>query len=328
MDKNKALQLFYERNNIDILKTSDITDGNFDVRIAQLSDQIDRWLVNISPSDHNLFLTLLSKFTYLTNAQCQLRYSKIISLLEEQLNNSSLSLYDVLIVTVESSSPFKSGSDNVRADLHKRNLLKLSKSQIVASQTNLQYEDIQQYKVVLFLDDVVGSGRTLWRGIKSFCDRFSINGNGCPQLYYGCIAPRERGMQHLRDNCLHAKICATPLFDETWYEKPAFDKGSDEYTQIESYEQLVGNYLMEPPESFFMGFEKNRMLLSFHYNTPNNTLSTFWRVVPEKNDPPFLRDGNQGMRRPTIDALKIRDADMRNHAYAFGQDFWRRYQNG
>ncbi len=326
MDKTEALTLFYQRNSIDISRASDKNDGNYDLRIASLSNQVDHWLSNMKEEDHDLFLALLSRFTYLTEAQCQLRYDRILTMLQQKLGRTEAYFYDILFVTVESGGPYKSGSDNVRVDLHKRNTERFYANQIIAAQSNFKKEELQYYNAVVFIDDIVGSSLTLWKEIKDFCDRFEIDGTGDHKLFYGCIAPRKRGMKHLRDKCKEYGIQAEPIFDEAWYVEPAFSKNSPAYLQIKGYEQLVGSYLMEPPESFFMGFMANRLLLAFHYNTPNNTLSTFWRDVPGQNVPPFRRH-NQPHKRPSIDELKARRQEMCRNAYGFSQDLRRKIQN-
>ena len=320
MDKETALSLFYQKNNIDIDSASNEYDGNYDCRIAALSAQVDRWLASIDKADHELFLTLLSRYTYLTSAQCQIRYNRILNLLQEQLDLYGDTLSDVLFMSVESGGAHKSGSDNVRADIYSRNMRRISKRQIIASQSKLDPLELQQYKTIIFLDDIVGSGVTLWNSIKNFHSRFLLDSTINPKLFFSSIVPRKKGIQHIKSNCRKSSIEITPLLDPSWYEEPAFPKNSREYIQIEKYEQLVGNYMMADSKSFFMGFQKNRLLISFYYNTPNNTLSTFWRIVPEINEPPFYRDGDQPSCRPSIDDLKKRDKEMRTNAYAYGQD--------
>ena len=317
MDKETALSLFYQKNNINIVSASNENDGNYDCRIAALSTQVDLWLTSIDKADHDLFLTLLSRYTYLTSAQCQIRYNKILALLQKQLDLCGDTLSDVLFISVESGGAHKSGSDNVRADIYSRNMRRISKHQIIASQSKLDPLELQQYKAVIFLDDIVGSGVTLWNSIKSFHSRFLQDSTSHPKLYFSSIVPRKKGIQHIETNCKKFSIEITPLLDPAWYEEPAFPKNSPEYIQIEKYEQLVGNYMMAESESFFMGFQKNRLLISFYYNTPNNTLSTFWRIVPEVNEPPFYRDGDQPACRPSIDDLKKCDKEMRIKAYSY-----------
>ena len=101
-------------------------------------------------------------------------------------------------------------------------------------------------------------------------------------------------------------------------QSPAFAINSEEYRHLEDYEKLIGTCLTEPDKSFFMGFEKNRLILSFYYNTPNNTLSTFWRAGVDM-EPPFYRDGDQ-ISRPTLEDLKRRKAQACAQAYRLGMD--------
>lgn len=324
MNKAEALNLFFSKNGINYATASNIYDGNYDKRIANLPNQVDQWLRQIDDADHALFLEMLSCYTYLTEVQCQLRYVEILSKLQQDLADLQVQQSEILFVTVESSSACKSGGDNVRADLQKRNLTELKKEQIVAAQSNLDTNSLSQYKAVVFLDDIIGSGITLWKEIESFCKRFDIPNSYYPALFYACIAPRRKGIQHIEKNCRKSGLSIRGIFDKTWIVEAAFSTGSPEYLQIEKYENMVGTYMVDPPKTYFMGFGQNKLLISFHYNTPNNTLSTFWREVPDKNSPPFYRDGNQPPKRPTIDALKKRESEMKQGAYEQGCAFWRK----
>ena len=122
-------------------------------------------------------------------------------------------------------------------------------------------------------------------------------------------------------------MTAYPLFDVNWTEEEAFSTNSPEYRQAAKYEKMIDDYLHEDQKSFFMGFNKNRLLVSFYYNTPNNTLSTFWASVPKANYPPFWRNGNQ-KRRPSVNALKRKKEELTERAYAYGEDCKRKDELG
>lgn len=62
-----------------------------------------------------------------------------------------------------------------------------------------------------------------------------------------------------------------------------------------------------------MGFGRCKLLLAFHYETPNNTLCSFWKAT-DKNHPVFVRSG---YARPSVDDLKKRDKHMQKNAYEF-----------
>ena len=324
MDKSEALNRFYQGNHIKVQASADEMDANYDLRIAGLPAQVDAWLSCIDPEDHSYFLTLLSRYHYLTAACCRQRYRRILDLLEQRLQ-PGCGLAEALFITVESSGGYKSGSDNVRTDLYSRGFPQICKKQITAAPSKLDAEEVRQYRAIVFLDDIVGSGMSLWKPIKTFWDRFNaiVRAEDGPRLYYSCIAPRKHGIQHIQKNCRRLEIPASPLFEEAWYEEPALprDTRSQDYQRLKFYEETIDSYMRDPDpnHSFFMGFQKNRLLLSFYYNTPNNTLCTFWRETPF-HSPLFQRDGDQPRRRPSVASLQTCASQAQSHAYAFGMD--------
>ena len=335
MDKSEALRKFYQKNHIDIRAASNGADGSYDRRIAGLSEQVDVWLSKIDPGDHEAFLELLSRYHYLTEACCRQRYRRVLELLEERLRGIC-GLDEVLFVTIESSGGYKTGSDNVRADLYSRGYPQISKAQILAAQSKLKRKELKRYRAIVFLDDIAGSGITLWTAMERFCERFhsTVSAPNGPLLFYSCIVPRRHGMRHIRRNCKSRGIGAVELVDQDWYEEAAFDRGSAGYLRLRRYEEMVDGYLSNPRKSFFMGFNQNRLLVSFYYSTPNNTLCTFWRKTPG-NAPPFPRDGDQpaaqpsgAAARPTIGSLRGCLDKVKRGAYALGMDRREKRKNG
>lgn len=87
---------------------------------------------------------------------------------------------------------------------------------------------------------------------------------------------------------------------------------------IEKYEEEIG---IEGEKNFVMGFGQCKILLSFYYNTPNNTICSFWKYT-DKNIPPFPRDK---YRRPTLDAIRKSKKKNINNAYQKG--YFDAYEN-
>lgn len=317
MDKETALKTFYEINGINPIRVADSLDDCYDKRLAELPQRVDQWLQGIASEDQETFLNLLSRYCYLRRPQCQLRYGKILSLLMDRLSELQINLSNVLIITIEAGGSCSSGGDNVRADFRYRNLETLSKQQIIATQSKLIEEDLSSYQAILFLDDIVGSGITMWRSIHQLRMRFP-EWFDRQKIFCASIAPRKNGVNHVVKNCKKAHILIEWLYDPMWLQAPAFSYSSPEYKKLERYEKIIGDYMIEHGKSFFMGFNKNRLLLSFYYNTPNNTLSTFWRIGANM-EPPFYRDGNQA-KRPALDDLKKRKVQLSEGAYLFGID--------
>lgn len=319
MRKKEALALFYKKNKISPQKVSNKRGGDYDRHLANLPEKVDQWLADIAKEDRGTFLEVLSRYTYLTEVECQLRYCRVVELLAEKLQELNRTFDDVLIITVESTNGVKSGGDNVRSDFYKRNSEEIPKEQIIAALSKVEEEKINQYSVFVFLDDMIGSSLTLKGVIQRFCDEHKEIVERS-NLFYSCIAPRRRGIKHLRDDLKRIKLNVEPIFEEGWIIDPAFEKNSPAYRKMEQYEEKIGNFFDEDGKSYFMGFSKNRITLSLHYNTPNNTLSSFWREIPEQHKALFKRDGNQpSVKRPGISEMKAKSQKLKEAAYQAGQ---------
>lgn len=317
MDAQTAIKAFYEFNGFDPVRVADPLDSSYDGRLAALPQQVDRWLQCVEEADRDAFLTLLSRYQYLSRVTCQLRYGQILNELADRLLEWGISLAETMFVTVEAGGAEASGSNNVSADLRFRNLGLISKTQVIVSQSQLLEEELQRYRAVLFLDDVIGSGMTMWRSIWQLRTRFP-EWLDRQRVFCAGIAPRQRGVDRINRSCRKHGISLTWLYRPEWVQRAAFAVDSPEYRHLELYERLIGEYMTDSKKSFFMGFQKNRLLLSFYYNTPNNTLSTFWRIGPGM-EPPFFRDGDQA-ERLALKEMKEQKRQTSSQAYQYGVD--------
>lgn len=310
MTKYDALKLFYENNNINP-KTIHPRD-----RIADLPKKLDDWLQNIDSKDHPIFLDTFSKYIYLTQEECQDRFVQSVAMLKSELHKHNIEVDDVLYVTVESSGGTKSGSDNVRSDMQRYNLEDIGKDQILAAQSKFIEERLEGIQAIVFVDDLLGTGCTLWNEMYSFCEKFKINGNGKIKLYYMCIAPTEKGINHFNKNLIKHGYTVTSIYKNEWICAKAFMGDSPEYGVVNKYETEIDNYFTGSDHSYRMGFKQGCLLISFYYNTPNNTISSFWRPTPF-NAPPFKRDGKE-CKRPSISDLtnKKKQSDANSYAFA------------
>ncbi len=309
MTKDNALMLFYKNNGIDP-KAIHPCD-----RIADLSQTVDTWLLNISPLDRPVFLEALSRYTYLTQDQCKNRFIELIQMLEQDLAINDIKLNEVLYITIESSGGINSGGDNVRADMHFYNYNKIDAEQIIASQEKLSEEKLKFIKAIVFVDDMIGTGKTIWGSLDSLCSKYGFKGNGTPKLYYMCLSPTHRAIKHLNRNFKKYKYTVTPIYKNEWISHKAYKKGTKEYSTVDKYEEIIDRYFSDPDKTYRMGFEKSCVLISFYYNTPNNTISCFW-LPTDLNKPPFTRQAKE-CKRPGICDLKQKKNMSKANSYSF-----------
>lgn len=302
MDKEKVINNFYQKNNINLTSINDKWSSDYDKRLIDFDKKIDLWLNHIDEKDVVYFLKILDNFTYLTAGSCQMRCNEILHKVIMETQQHGISIDEVLFVTVESSSGIKSGGDNLRSDLTRRNICEIKNKQIVASCSNYKFSESPQYKAIVFIDDIIGSGITIWGTIKKFMEKIEAEISSPIKLYCTALLLTHKGINHINKNCKRYGYQLNWIIDDEWIQYPAFEKESQEFKIFEPYERIINDCIGEPNKSFFMGFEKARLSVAFYYNTPNNTLSTFW-CKTKFNFPPFERKGNEP-KHLSIDELK------------------------
>ncbi|MDR0905451.1 MAG: hypothetical protein LBN00_04665 [Oscillospiraceae bacterium] len=314
MDKDEALESFYRLNKIDKLRVHNPDSADYDKRIEELPEKLDKWLASVACDDREIFLRLFSRYTYITPAVAQERYERAVVLLKDKLAAQSLSLSDVLFITVEAPGAAKSGSDNVRTDLHRRTLDEIDKEQIIASCGKLKSDVWTGYKAIVFVDDIVGTGFTLSGEIKRVAENYSLDNK---LLYYICLIPTRSGIRFIKKKCKEINIIITPTFEKPWILPSAFKENftAAEEERVRCYEEIIDAYMKEPDKTFVMGFYESKQLISFYYNTPNNTLCCFWKES-DIHTPLFKRQG----QRPTLSDLKDAKTGNVENAYAIAAE--------
>ena len=84
---------------------------------------------------------------------------------------------------------------------------------------------------------------------------------------------------------------------------------------METEEKIAGKKVGED-QSYALGYENSQLLLSFFYNTPNNTLCMFWKPT-ETNFPLFVRNS---FHRPSLADIKRNRGIKRKNAYAMAKE--------
>lgn len=308
--KEQAIAEFFQHNQIDPAQISRYLDP----KLERLSEKVDQWLAIVEPSDRELFLRLLSRYTYLTNEASVRRYHEGIHILTEKLQSFDLSLCDLLFISTESSDKRKSGSDHVRTDLHRLCMGQIDACQIVASTCRLSADELAGYRGFVFVDDIVGTGFTLRRTISSFLDQFPDFINA--PLFMLCIVPTDAGLSYLIKQLKKRDVNIIPVYNQEWIAVPAFQHADifaaserdDAIERVRKYEALIDAYMKDPEKSYILGFWGCRQLVSFYYNTPNNTLCTFWRWT-DSHTPLFPREKQPQIRLKHLQSVKRKKDD-------------------
>ena len=326
-----ALENFYAKNNIqpefytDSMEDAYLKNKMYDTKISfpGLKSKAVKWVEGFEPQDKEYFLQLLEHFTYLTQDALAYRMSRLCSCLFSQLTSMGIEKSEVLFVVIESESGIKSGADEMAVNLWSVNRVnELKKSQIITAFSKAEDEKIKEARAIIFVDDIIATGFTMRKQIDSFLDRFSKVCDETKKYYFTGVLAANSGVSYLKKKMREKRVKIEPFIQEGQLIKSAFKGdyifGGDVVKEIEhiigKYEDRISSYDNEEEEKdFSMGFRQCKLLLAFHYETPNNTLCSFWKAT-DKNYPVFERSGYS---RLSVDTLKYRKSHMAANAYLY-----------
>ena len=274
---------------------------------------IEEWLEFFQEKDQEIFLKLLRHYRYYTQNKVKLFLKQLLQkVCQEDMIDG------IYFITFPSKNGIKSGGDNLRALLTEVGIGKIKRDQVISDTEKNMNCLIEKAKHIVFLDDVVGSGKTLYGNLKKCIERLNHERNLNIKMTVAILYGREKTViKKLKQiEKLGAKIqvflgeAGEKCFDEA-------DIFSKEEAKIKKDVVIQYEELLKKPEdeqSYVLGFENCQMLLSLFYNTPNNTLSTFWKPS-EKNSPLFIRND---YTRPKIDSLRRKKKNNQENAYIKG----------
>lgn len=306
--KQQYLETFYSNNNIEIDYIK------YDSRLKNLEFKIDKWL-NAIPVDHQeVFLFLLSNLKYMSR------------LMVEELIRDHYSYFkviepnyiDTIFIPVSSLGGIYNGAINIVECLEEAlsEETEISKKNIpIDPRAYYETFDLDTVKNIVFIDDVIGSGDT-------FTDFLFRISSELPKLisdkklYLLSLFNLKKGIENiekLNERDWDITILNPSLEDNIFDNQKIYsDKVIKETHKsiIKKYEkQLVKD---KSEEINCMGYKKSSILLSLFYNTPNNTLSTFWKesedwfpIFPRKEDKHIYELKNKELLKEIKQSKKI-----------------------
>lgn len=281
-----------------------------------IEERVQEWLEFFDDDDKYVFLELLSKYRYFTKEKYEKImkhiYEKVLGELSEGDEKNS-----IMFITFPSKKGRCSGGDHLRAVLENILIGKFPKDNIIADVDKVEEADFNNIKYVVFVDDIVGSGNTLYGRVSSICKKFTLNQKNI-KLYIATIYSNKNKIIQKKTDLEKKGIYISQIIEyettgKCFASGCVFDeKTRSKYQEIvKKYETLIEEQKLDYDDEIesVLGFKNGQLLVSFYYNTPNNTLSTFWR--PSKvSQPLFIR--NKYTRPSTLDIRKNKEKTQKN----------------
>lgn len=316
-----AIRRFEKKNGIKISDYKDepghITDNYISGK--ELYGRMKKWLSPFSlRGEKKALLAAFSKTSYYPED----KYRKAIGGLLKEIVELEGSINDVFVITFASERA--SGGDFIRSEVRMAAYkLGLKKGQIIALSDKLssgRIDEIMHGKAIVFFDDFLGSGKTMYGNCKRFVSKCILGRD--VRVYICSIAARENQVSEKRKKDYEAlfKREITFMYNITTEKSAVGLLKNIEKKHIGEIEERLEKArtdkekYMFPERTYCMGFEHNEQLIAFYYGPPNNTIMSMWFPVPG-TFPVFASDKYE---RPSIDKIKGNKQRNINNAYKKG----------
>lgn len=143
--------------------------------------------------------------------------------------------------------------------------------------------DLSDKKVILFLDDFIGTGN---QAVKEWNKKIIISNNykDNPHIsfLYTALTGFSKGVENIEDHTGMKVILGTPPMDDNFRcfsNSSLIYENALERKEAEKIMESAGKMLYEYP----LGYEKDQAAVAFDHNTPNNSLPVIWKKGADKS---------------------------------------------
>ena len=256
-----AKQKFYITNRATLNGfTKKFPDYHETVTLERLQDFLNQFSV-----EHmNLGLRVLEKVDYFSNARTTNKIKSLISSLRQNFN-INLKCSNVYFCSMSLSSG--TSADTMMRKL--RNASNLSSRKYTEKFIHLrsleQWKDEHHKKIIIFVDDFIGSGETitnLWNVLQNWYNENHV-------YYIGVIAGYQSSIKQIEEDLPFKIICAENPFPES---TRAFHVDNNNFSKKEKI--ILKKYCKraDPRRKFVHGYNNTQSLVVFYENTPNNSI--------------------------------------------------------
>lgn len=248
-----------------------ILKWGMDKNTENFLDKTKNWLNPIDKAHQEIFLKLLSHFNYYTMQSIYDIFRELYEKRIKEIDNYANSIY-LPMLTPEGR--LNHSFDMISCFQNANNIDKICFP--VDIETVIREYPLEKISNVFFIDDMIGSGNTLEKSLDYIINKYGILFK--KNIFIILIEACEDGLEIIEKINQKYGIAINILFwnlhKKAFKEEYIFNsKDCKSVKEICShYENIVTNY----NQNFVLGYNCSEALMAFYYNTPNNTLSTFW----------------------------------------------------
>lgn len=230
---------------------------------TELKNKLDNWLQVVTDEEAAILLELFAHSTYFSKRKINTLFCNNY----EDMQNKGYSIF-----TAIESQDIRQNSSHIYLNEFAM-VANVSEYSIIPMLTALKKEDWVYINQIVFLDDIIGTGKTVidyFDTVKKLFEGKKI------LLWVVCItqSAKEKIEQYAKENDISLEILAYKI------EKKAFESGYIFDLEEADRNKLIITKLEKRMwgrnTKYILGKDESQCLLSFYNDTPNNTLSSFW----------------------------------------------------
>ncbi len=245
--------------------------GGMKIR-ESFAGQIDEWLQAFPKEEHAFLLELLMQFYYYSEEKVK---HKVIELYDAFRKQYEGDINDVVYTKIIKEQGVAC------SDILFTNFWMQNNSMYSQAENNIVglLESGQVPKELVIVDDYSGTGNTFIKTVKRMIDvNESVKKTN---LYFLTMHVTQRSIQaienYAEDNGLNIACISLDYSEQTFKQN---------YIYNEIYAERKKKHYMDicqrkEIEKYVLGYEEVASLVSFYYNTPNNTLGLFWQDLAD-----------------------------------------------
>ena len=229
----------------------------------QLKIKVENWLSQFEDEEKEEMLTLLLNFDYFSKNQISKNVVHLYNLFRQECKDT-----DIVFTKIDKEMSVGFSSVFYTCFWQSNNLCNYSADSI------FKYNKANQLpQTIVIVDDFFGSGNTI---IKFLSDLLSQNKNLINyKLYFLVMQGTEIGKINIetfaKDNNLNLRIVARKISAKAFAPDNIYSS-----LDVDFYKNKYSKICDDRNITLKFGYEEVEALVSFYYNSPNNTLGAFW----------------------------------------------------
>ncbi|TQR36461.1 phosphoribosyltransferase-like protein [Brevibacillus brevis] len=267
----------------EVLQHCEIEWGQYH-NINDLRGKIENWIKHASEEEKHVLIRLLKRYQYYSMVKVNSTFIELHRQFIQQFHDVLDQVQNAFTNTLFFPVFSKGGTRTSSVDMHgcyqrandlSKHCFKLDFRSVIQEERI----DLHSIENFVFIDDIIGTGKTFVKFMKSL---YTIYGDYLNQkrIIYITLEGFQSGIDSIKQYAsvhgINVNIICSNIHIKAFTQNHIFQQEEVAFSRQLIYDlELRINNGRE--DDYVLGYQQSEGLVSFYHNIPNNTLSCFWR---------------------------------------------------